>query len=320
MTRADPGTVPDSASVSTTDKGQMSPVTQAAAEDSAKSADSAGDAASNAAGSAAEGAASNAAGPSAGTAAGTAAESANDTDAAPPPAVLDDVQVADWLHAHPDFFDHHADVLSDVKLRHPHGGRAISLVERQVLVLRDRNKALESKMAELIRIGQENDAIGTRLQQWTRELLQASDPARLPSLLVEGLQQGFAVPQVAVRLWGIDGIEAPFGEDVSAETRRRVNELVKPYCGPNSYPEAAAWLPGGGESTASMALLALRRVDGHGVGGDAQGAQPLPAVGDAFGLVVLGSEDAARFQAGMGTAFLERIAEIAGASLSRLLP
>ena len=74
--------------------------------------------------------------------------------------LLDDEQVADWLHAHPDFFDRHADVLSEVKLRHPHGGRAISLVERQVLVLRERNKALESRMAELIRIGQENDGIG----------------------------------------------------------------------------------------------------------------------------------------------------------------
>ncbi len=229
--------------------------------------------------------------------------------------------VADWLHAHPDFFERHADVLSEVKLRQPHGGRAISLVERQVLVLRERNKALESRMAELIRIGQENDGIGRRLQQLTEDLLQATDAARLPSLLVEGLLHGFAVPQVAVRLWGIDGLDAPFGEEVSPEIRRRIDELDKPYCGPNSYPEAAAWLPAGGEQTASMAMLALRRTGTRGPGPDAQGPQPLVATrGDAFGLVVLGSDDAARFQAGMGTAFLERIAEIASASLSRLLP
>ena len=69
-----------------------------------------------------------------------------------------------------------------------------------------------------------------------------------------------------------------------------------------------------------MAMLALRRVDA-GAMRDAQGlAQPLTgSLGDAFGILVLGSDDAARFQAGMGTAFLERIAEIAGASLSRLL-
>lgn len=238
----------------------------------------------------------------------------------PTPAALDDDLVADWLHAHPDFFDRHADVLSDVKLRHPHGGQAISLVERQVLMLRDRNKALELKMAELIRIGQENDAIGRRLQQLTQDLLQESDPARLPALLVEGLQQGFAVPQVAVRLWGVDGLEPPFGDDVSAELRRRIEEENKPYCGPSAYPEAAAWLPGGGEQTTSIALFALRRVTADRNRRESQAAQPLGAAhGEAFGLVVLGSDDAARFQAGMGTAFLERLAEIASASLTRLL-
>ena len=228
-----------------------------------------------------------------------------------PPLALGDDLVADWLHAHPDFFDRHADVLSEVTLRHPHGGRAISLVERQVLVLRERNKALESKMAELIRIGQENDAIGGRLQQLTEDLLRAGHPAKLPALLVEGLLNGFALSQVAIRLWGIDGVEAPFCAEVSPEIRRRIDELAKPYCGPNSFPEAAAWLPGGGEQTASMAMLALRRVDAGAIR-DAQGvAQPLTgSLGDAFGILVLGSDDAARFQAGMGTAFLERIAEI----------
>ena len=70
------------------------------------------------------------------------------------PVAMDDMQVADWLLENPAFFDQHADLLSEVRIRHPHGGRAISLVERQVLVLRERNRALETRMAELIRIGQ----------------------------------------------------------------------------------------------------------------------------------------------------------------------
>jgi uncharacterized protein YigA (DUF484 family) len=218
--------------------------------------------------------------------------------------VLTDVQVADWLRAHPDFFDLHADLLAEVRLRHPNRGRAISLVERQVLVLREKNQALEGRMADLIRIGQENDGIGRRLQELTRDLLRTGDQAQLPTVLLEGLQTGFGVPQVAIRLWGIDGIESPVGEPVSPGLRRRVEEWRQPYCGPNSHPEPAGWLPGAGESTKSMALLALRTGEG---------------TAPAFGLLVLGSADAARFQAGMGTAFLERIAEIASASLSRLL-
>ena len=223
-----------------------------------------------------------------------------------PVPAIDDGVVADWLHGHPEFFEQHADLLAEVRIRHRHGGRAISLVERQVIVLRERNKALESKMAELIRIGQDNDGIGTRLQQLTRDLLRAVDPAQLPAILIDGLQDGFAVPQVAIRLWGIDGLGAPFTDQVSEPARRRADEMTQPYCGPNSHPEAAGWLPGGGADTASIALLALQVAGQPGA---------IPA---AFGLLVLGSPDAARFQAGMGTAFLSRIGEIAGASLSRL--
>jgi uncharacterized protein YigA (DUF484 family) len=226
------------------------------------------------------------------------------------PAAMDDAQVADWLLGNPDFFDQHADLLSEVRIRHPHGGRAISLVERQVLVLRERNKALESKMAELIRIGQENDLIGRRLQQLTRHLLCTRDQAQLPAVLLQGLQSDFGVPQVAIRLWGIAGLASPFGDDVSADVRRRAEELRQPYCGPNSHPEAAGWLAGGGDETSSMALLALRIPPRD---------KPAGVLADAFGLLVLGSDDAARFQAGMGTAFLEEIGEIASASLSRLI-
>ena len=229
------------------------------------------------------------------------------------PRPLDDTQVADWLHAHPDFFDHHADLLADVRLRHPHGGRAISLVERQVLVLRERNKALEIRLAELIRIGQDNDAIVNRLQQLTGTLLRVADPASLPGVVTAELRERLGVPQVAVRLWGVTA--APSGDDVSAGMRRMIEEMTQPYCGPASHPEAIGWLVGavaeGGEDepaqpvqTGSLALLPLRLE----VAGRPQ----------TFGVLALGSPDAARFQAGMGTAFLAGIAEVASASLSRL--
>jgi uncharacterized protein YigA (DUF484 family) len=228
---------------------------------------------------------------------------------------LDDVQVAGWLKQHPDFFDSHEDLLASFRIRHPQGGKTISLVERQVLVLRERNKALEARMSDLIRIGQENDAIGARLQALTQDLLRTREPANLPAALLEGLQAGFGVPQVAIRLWGIQGVGAPFDDAVSPGLQRRAGDLRQPYCGPNSFPEAAAWLPQAGAETGSMALLALRGTRPAGE----SAARAVAGVGDVFGLLVLGSPDAARFQAGMGTAFLERIAAIASGSLSRLL-
>lgn len=231
-------------------------------------------------------------------------------DRAPRAGAITDVQVVQWLLSHPDFFEVHADVLADIRLRHPQRGRAISLIERQILVLRDRNQALEASMADLIRIGQENDAIALRLGAFTQDLLSVRDGAQLPTVLLEGLRTGFGVPQVALRLWGIQSLGSPHGDEVTPGLRRKAGELQKPYCGPNSHPEPAAWLETAGEATGSMALLALR----GGKSPKRSGSGPAP-----FGLLVLGSPDPARFQAGMGTAFLERIAEIAGASLSRLL-
>ncbi|NLD53522.1 MAG: DUF484 family protein [Burkholderiaceae bacterium] len=253
---------------------------------------------------------------------GAQEEGAQDAPAQAPVArPLDDTQVADWLHAHPEFFDQHADLLAEVRLRHPHGGRAISLVERQVLVLRERNKALEARLADLIRIGQDNDAIVNRLQQLTGTLLRVTDPASLPAIVADGLRERFSVPQVAVRLWGVAAVAAPYGDEVSAGMQRMIEEMTQPYCGPASHPEAISWLPaaavpGDGPDaapgpqadaalqTGSLALLPLRlEVDGR------------PRT---FGVLALGSPDAGRFQAGMGTAFLEGIAEVASASLSRL--
>lgn len=215
-------------------------------------------------------------------------------------------QVVQYLTEHPDFFDAHPELLTSLTVMHAHGGRAVSLVERQVELLRDKNKSLEMRLAELVRIGQENDAIADKLQHWTRDLLRVRALSELPERLVEQLENTFNVPQVALRIWRV----APeFGDLTAAalvapDILTLADSFKQPYCGPNAEFRAAAWLPGAGLQTRSIALLPLR-----------VGAAP-----EAFGLLVLGSPDPARFQAGMGTTFLERIAEIASAALSRLLP
>ena len=83
-----------------------------------------------------------------------------------PPLGAEDV--AQYLRVHPEFFESHADLLASITVPHPHGGRAISLQERQLDVLRERHRLLEVRLADLMRIGQENDAITDKLQRWTR--------------------------------------------------------------------------------------------------------------------------------------------------------
>ena len=211
--------------------------------------------------------------------------------------------VANYLAGHPDFFDQHPELLVGLQLPHPHAGQAISLVERQSMMLRDRIKALESRIAEMVRNAQENDEISSRLVSWTRALLLEEDAAALPDRLVVAMKEVFSVPHCAVRLWSVKPAYAalPCARPVSQDTTRLANSMRAPFCGSNVGFEAAAWVDDGA-AVQSLAMLPLR------VGAD-------PAT---FGLVVLGSADKDRFQIGMGTTFLERIAELASAALARL--
>lgn len=214
-------------------------------------------------------------------------------------------QVAAWLRRHPEFFEQQREMLSQIELRHPVSGNVVSLIERQVLVLRDINRALERRLSEFLRIGRENDALSLKMQGLAHALLGERDPLRLPTLLRQGLRRGFDVPFVLVRLWAEVSLPDVSTGPVSATLRQWADRLEQPYCGPSQgHDEILGWFPERGEGLASMAAMALR------AGNDV----------NAYGLLVIGSPDERRFQAGMGTAVLEQLADMAGASISRALP
>jgi hypothetical protein len=212
--------------------------------------------------------------------------------------------ISNYLLNTPGFFERHAELLATVQLTSPHGHRAVSLQERQMEMLRERIKGLEHKIIEMIRNGQDNLAIYDRLHQWTMRLLLTDDAARLPTVLLDDLKQRFQVPQAELRLWGVAEAHAalPVAQPVSDDLKTFASSLSLPYCGANAGFEASAWFDGAA-GVQSMAMVPLRR----------EGEV------DAFGLLVLGSPDPTRYAAQMGTEFLSRIGEVAGASLSRLL-
>jgi uncharacterized protein YigA (DUF484 family) len=212
--------------------------------------------------------------------------------------------VAHYLAAHGDFFEHHPELLVSLQVPHPHGGQAISLVERQSLLLRERIRQLEARQAELTRHGMENDAIVEKLVQWVRALLSEPELAQLPRVAVDELMRIFAVPFGALRLFDVAPAHAalavaqPVGEDV----RRLADSMQAPFCGANVGFEVGSWLTSEPHVVHSLAMVPLR-----------VGASP-----QAFGLLVLGSPDKDRFRITMGTAFLARIGELASAALGRL--
>lgn len=222
------------------------------------------------------------------------------TPATPP---ITEEDIAEFLIQTPDFFERHAELLTAVQLTSPHGGRAVSLQERQAEMLRDKIKLLEHRLMEMMRHGNENMLISDKLLRWVRQLFLVARPADLPGVLVSEIRSQFSVPQAALKLWDVAEVYAdePFAQDVDEDVRILASSLAVPYCGVNSGFEAVQWLDEP-EAAASLVLLPLRP----------------RAEAPAFGLLVLASPDAARYQADMATDFLERIGELASAALSRL--
>lgn len=211
--------------------------------------------------------------------------------------------IAQFLIHTPDFFERHAEVLATVQLTSPHGGRAVSLQERQAEMLREKIKVLEQRLMEMMRHGNENMLIGGKLQRWTRQLFLVVRPVDLPAVLASEMCAQFDVPQAAIKLWGVSEafVTEPFAQDVDDDVKSLANSLVAPYCGVNEGFDAVRWLDDP-QAAASLVLLPLR----------AHADTP------AFGMLILASPDSTRFQAGMATDFLERIGELASAALSRL--
>ena len=213
--------------------------------------------------------------------------------------------IANYLANTPSFFERHAELLGAVQLTSPHGHRAVSLQERQMELLREKLKAMEQKVMEMIRNGQENVVIADRLHRFTQAIMLKGNAADLPDVVVGEAMHQFMIPQAGIRVWGAAPAFAklPFARNVGEDVKSFASSLALPYCGLNSGFEAVQWLEEP-STVKSVALIPLR----HG------------ASDTAFGMLVLGSPDPTRYSADMGTEFLVRIGEIAGAGLSRLLP
>jgi uncharacterized protein YigA (DUF484 family) len=219
--------------------------------------------------------------------------------------------VAQYLRDNPIFFEDYAEMLTSISVPSPHGGKAIALSDRQVVALRDENKALREKLRELIQFGEENDAIGEKIHRLALALLPAPDLSALLAALYFNLREDFAVPHSALRLWraGSDSWAATHSEMslVSDRIRDYAGSLSQPFCGPSGNVEAAGWFGEAAPHVRSVAHIALREPG------------PAGAPGACFGLLALGSEDVLRFYPDMGTVYLNRLGELASAALVRFI-
>jgi uncharacterized protein YigA (DUF484 family) len=207
--------------------------------------------------------------------------------------------IATFLKEHPQFFVEHPDLLASIYVPHPHGAHAIPLAERQVLTLRERSRALEGKLRELVHFGEENDAIGEQMHRLALAILGARSLPDAVKTVKVYLTEDLGVPAVALRLWGrgLSG-EMPEFEPVGEEGRVFAGSLAKPYFSDRAMFDSAGWFGEAAQSLRSFAYVPLRT------------EQPL-------GLLVLASPDAARFTPDMGTLYLTRLGEIVSVAAKR---
>ncbi|MDR2881406.1 MAG: DUF484 family protein [Azoarcus sp.] len=206
--------------------------------------------------------------------------------------------VVQYLRAHPDFLTEHSDLLGVLTVPHPSHGHAISLTERQLHVLRGKIHQLEQKLAELIRFGEQNDVIGKKVHRLAMSLLVADGYDGKRRALFASMQDDFAVPHVALRIWNTPTEQE--GEEfqpVSEDVRVFVEAMSRPHCGAPVNIEVLGWFGEMAPHVRSVALTPLRR-----------GSQ-------IAGLFALGSEEVERFYSEMGTLYLERIGALVSAAL-----
>jgi len=218
---------------------------------------------------------------------------------------LDEQSVALYLQQHPDFFEHHAQLLARLRLHHPRNASTVSLIERQVEVLRERQQAQEQKLAEFVHVARVNDQLAERIHGFTRRLLRAPQRAAVLAEIESGLRENLETFHAVLLLPGIPGNEPPgrFLRHVAPDdpVYRSFETLFasgRPRCGQVRDSQRSFLFGAEAASIGSLALIPL------------MGLEPP-------GLLALGSVDRERFHPGMSIEFLARMGELIADALTR---
>jgi uncharacterized protein len=223
--------------------------------------------------------------------------------------VINDVSVADYLQTFPDFFERHSSLLT--KLRLPHvrdSGATVSLVERQVEVLRERNQTLERKLKELVDVARANDALADRIHRLSQRLIQARTLRDTINAIETSLREDFEAMHSVLVLFLDEArnLEPEAGRFLRAATAadddiRSFESLLssaKPRCGQIRDSQRDYLF---GKDSVEIGSVALT---------------PLGAKGS-LGLLAIGASDSERFHPAMSTEFLSRIGELVTYALMR---
>lgn len=214
---------------------------------------------------------------------------------------LEPEQIEAWLREHPEFFENHPDLLAELSLPHE-SGSAISLVERQVAILRERNIDMRHRLSKLLDNARDNDKLFDKTKRLVLTLLEGQDMGDIIDALHYSFDKDFSIHFTSVILFGnLEKVPSSQARVVSiAEAREHLGALLKnsrAVCGTLGSKELEFVFGNHASEIGSVAVVPLIH-------------------GSAFGLLAIGNRDPNYYRSSMGTLFLGYIAEV----LNRLLP
>ncbi len=205
--------------------------------------------------------------------------------------------VADYLKANHDFFSQFPDLLCSLQIPHD-SGQAVSLVERQLQVLRDENSRLKARFKELVDVASDNEALIRSMHRLTLQLMEATSPGQILSTLGKQLSESFSADSIHLRIFA----EPAFLDQELAEEfvgkgsplLSRFNDILNadmPFSGRLNQEQQASLYGDDGSQQGSVVIVPLH-------------------AGHWQGLLAIGSDDPARYQPGMGVDLLVHLGDV----------
>ena len=205
--------------------------------------------------------------------------------------------IENYFRNNPDFFLSRPELLAELSIPH-RPGEAVSLVEKQIKVLREQNEQARKRLHELIEIAKLNEDLAHRMHHLVLTMIDAGNPEEIFKTLYENLKRNFRAEKVAVRLFAqppeteVHAMAEFVGKQ--AEAVKLFGTLIEkrlPTIGvPDSEQKAFLFGPDGADIT-SVVLVPLRGSNWGGV-------------------MAIGSRDQDRFQKGMGVELLANLGEV----------
>jgi len=213
--------------------------------------------------------------------------------------------IAEYLHSHPDFFERHTKLLMSLKLAHQPGSDAVSLVERQVAMLRQRNGELERQLKDLVAVAKDNHALVEKIHQLAMLLMEPRSGAERMGILETSLREDFLAERAVLVLFSLP-VDATLSDDGFVKVVDRDDPGLKPF---------ASFLKSG---RPRCGLLRGRQKSfAFGDNASEINSAALIPLGEhtELGFIVIGSRDPDYFHPGKGMDFLGRLGELVTVAL-----